>query len=134
MKENLALAHSINGVKHALPIEPTCSGPDGANPANQKEFQEIIGVLLYIAHTTPPEISIHANLLERCTIALSTRNLQTVKDICQYLLPMKSERLRLNPTKESGLNVRIEAYVSSRGKKHDPRWHILRDRVPSHYQ
>jgi hypothetical protein len=57
MKENLALTHGINGIKHALPIEPTYYEPDNTNPANQKEFQEIIRVLLYIAQITPPEIS-----------------------------------------------------------------------------
>jgi hypothetical protein len=110
MKENLALAHGINGIKHALPIEPTCQELDDTNPANQKEFQEIVRVLLYIAQTTPPEISIHVNLLERRTTALSTRKLQTAKDICQYLLSMKSERLHLNPTKDSGLKAKIKVY------------------------
>jgi hypothetical protein len=58
--------------------------------SQQKEFQEIIGVLLYITQTTPPEISIHVNLLDRRTTALSTRNLQTVKDICQYNLTIRT--------------------------------------------
>jgi hypothetical protein len=117
MKENLALTHSINGVKHALPIEPTCYEPDDTNPTNQKEFQEIIGVLLYIAQTTYPEISIHVNLLELRTTALGTRNLQTAKDICQYLLSTKSERLRLNPSKDTGLEVKTKVYGSSRGEE-----------------
>jgi hypothetical protein len=109
MKENLALANGINSVKHALPIEPTCYELEDTNLANQKEFQEIIRVLLYIAQTTHPEISIHVNLLERCTAALSTRNLQTANDICQYLLSTKSEKLYLNPTKDSGVEIREEA-------------------------
>jgi hypothetical protein len=117
MKENLALVHGINGVKHALPIEPTCYELDDTNPANQKEFRQITRVLLYIAQTTPPEISIHVNLLERRTTALSTRNLQTAKDIYQYLLSTKSERLYLNPTKDSGLEVKIIVYGSSKGEE-----------------
>jgi hypothetical protein len=65
--ENLALANGITGVKHSLPIEPTCYEPDCANPANQKEFQAIVGSLLYIMRTTGLKISIHVNLLGQCT-------------------------------------------------------------------
>jgi hypothetical protein len=64
-----------------------------------------------------PGVSIHLNLLERCTAGLSTRNLESAKDICQYLLLTISERLRLNPTKDSGLQVKIKGYGSSRGKE-----------------
>jgi hypothetical protein len=111
--ENLALVHGITGVKHSLPIEPTCYEPDYTSPANQKEFQAIVGSLLYIARTTRPEISIHVSLLGRCTIAPSIRNLVTAKDICRYLLSTKSEGLRLNPIKDSGLEGKIEIYVDA---------------------
>jgi hypothetical protein len=111
--ENPALAHGITGVKHSLPIEPTCYEPDCASPVNQKEFQAIVGSLLYIARATRSEISIHVNLLGRRTIAPSIRNLVTAKDICRYLLSTKSEGLRLNPIKDSGLEEKIEIYVDS---------------------
>jgi hypothetical protein len=94
MKENLALAHGINGVKLSLP-EPTCYKPDCTSPANQKEFQAIVGSPLYIAWTTRPEISIHhdVNLLGRRAIAPSTTNLVIAKD--------------------SGLEGKIEIYVDA---------------------
>jgi hypothetical protein len=42
--ENLALAYCITGVKHSPPLEPACYEPDCTGPANQKEFQAILGV------------------------------------------------------------------------------------------
>jgi hypothetical protein len=107
--ENLALTHGITGVKHSLPIKPTCYEPGYTSPANQMEFQAIVGSLLHISRTTRPEISIHVNLFGRRTIALSTRNLVTAKDI----LSTKSEGLRLNPIKDSRLEGKIEIYVDA---------------------
>jgi hypothetical protein len=40
-------------------------------------------------------------------------NLVTAKDICRYLLSKKSEGLRLNPIKDSGLEGKIEIYVDA---------------------
>jgi hypothetical protein len=111
--ENLALAHGITGVKHSLPIEPACYEPDCTSPGNQREFQAIVGSLLYIARTIPPKISIHVNLLGRRTIAPNTRNRVTAKDICRYLLSTKSEGLRLNPIRDSGLEGKIEIYIDA---------------------
>jgi hypothetical protein len=83
---------------------PSFAKPKCNSPAYSK-FQQ--------ARTTRPEISIHVNLLGRCTIAPSTRNLVTAKDICLYLLSIKSEGLHLNPIKDSRLEGKIEIYVDT---------------------
>jgi hypothetical protein len=53
MKENLALAHGINGIKHALPIEPTCYELGGTNLANSRNYQ---GSTVYSSGYTPRDI------------------------------------------------------------------------------
>ena len=93
--ENIAKAHGVNGTKHSLSTDSTFFEADENDPSDQKEFQKIIGGLLYIARTTRPEIMIHINLLGRRTKAPSASNLRTARDICRYLLSTKYEGLRI---------------------------------------
>jgi hypothetical protein len=59
--------HGIARAKPSLPIDRRWfeARDNTDKPCNQKQYQSIIGSLLYITRTTRPGISIHINLLGR---------------------------------------------------------------------
>lgn len=115
--ENLATAHSMSGAKSSPPTDLTLFEIDKGDPCNQKEFQRIVGGLLYIARTTRPEISIQVNLLGWRTANPSNTNLRAAKQVCHYLLSTRSEGLRMKGTEGENLEAKIYADASYGGEE-----------------
>ena len=111
--ENLATAHGISGIKHSIPCEATAYEKH-EEKTNQKDFQQIVGGLLYIARNTRPDISIQVNLLGRRTADPSPTNLLAARQLCQYLLTTRQEGVQYSTAdKESGEQTRIEVYTDA---------------------
>lgn len=65
--ESQAEKYGITGVKHSLPmsLDYFSKRNEGEERANKRDYQSIVGALLYITQMTRPEASIQVNLLGR---------------------------------------------------------------------
>ena len=118
--ENVAAAHGVNGVKHLLPTDRILFELDETrlcNPQESKEFQRLVGGLLYIARTTRPDTAIQVNLLGRKLKNPSDLNLQAAKEVCRYLLTTRSEGLRLRAQAGEGLDIKVYTDASYGGEQ-----------------
>ena len=95
---NLEREHGLqasNIPTKSLPLNPTSFEPpkEGEElPLNQlKNYQSLVGSLLYINRCTRPEISIQVNLLGRRTSRASHNNLQAAMHVLRYLVSSKEK-------------------------------------------
>ena len=116
--DSLANTHrvSVTGARSSLPVDAECFKESRQNdPCDKKQFQQIIGSLLFIARRTRPDIAIHVNLLGRRASNLSTTHLQAAYRLLRFLELTRLDGIKL--TKPRSLKVEIYADASYGGEE-----------------
>ena len=127
--ENLAKEFEIP--KTVLPTTSLTLNPNDyaetqkeSTPEIQKKYQSLVGSLLYIARHTRLEITLHTNLLGRCTPHATPNNLKTGIQILRYLVSSSEDGIKLKENKDQipGENIIIKGYADASygGKKGNP--------------
>ena len=114
--------------EHEISITPRNSIPQqgyeqSTETIDPTKYQSLVGSLLYINRMTRPDISLHVNLLGRRTSKPSPENLQTAKQLGQYLASTKNEGLILKteesiitPQEEKDVSIKLYADASYGGE------------------
>ena len=138
--ENLAKEHDLpasNIPTRSLPSKLTLFDPpkegEELPPNKLKNYQSLVGSLLYINRCTRPEISIQVNLLGRRTAKASQLNMQTAMHILRYLVSSKEKGLTIkrgNPEKNGLIKVYADAsYGGDQSKSQSGNLTILSGQV-----
>ena len=94
-------------------FEPPKEAEEILSPELQKEFQSLVGSLLYINRCTRPEISIQVNLLGRRTANASQLNLQTAMHVLRYLAPSKEKGVTIKRNKSQDGKSLLKSYADA---------------------
>jgi len=107
-----------NPTKHSLPLDASNykAKTPGDPPTDQRQYQSLIGGLLFIVRITQPEISLHINPLGRRATNPSERNLRTALQELAYLKSTASEGIIIEKPKGAELLLEIYADTSYGGE------------------
>ena len=104
-----------HGKGSSLPLDKKYYQQGEPGGTDQKNYQSIVGGLLFIARMTRPEISIQVNLLGRRAARPSPTNLQAALQTLTYLYSTRQEGIILK--KPANLDLRIYADAKYGGEK-----------------
>lgn len=115
--ESLSKQHNVIA-KASLPQDRTYFEENSQiEPADSRNYQQIVGGLLFISRMTRPDIAIHVYLLGRRAQTPNTLNLKAAKMSLSYLLSTKKAGLRLCKPENLEVEVVTDAsYVGEEGK------------------
>jgi hypothetical protein len=109
--DTLAKQHQVQGTKTTVPIAPHyfSSPTEMDSPCNQKEYQSIVGSLLFITRMTRPDVAIQVNLLGRHCSNPSTSNLEGAREVIRYLRTTEDHGIIIRKPENSEAKIYADA-------------------------
>ena len=100
---------SCNPDKTPASQKPLGTDQDGPEFAKQWSYSSVVGMLLYLASNSRPEIAYAVHQCARFTHNPKASHGQAVKRICRYLQGTKDQGMVINPTRELTVDCYVDA-------------------------